>query len=59
MDLREIGWEDVNLVHLVWDWDQRWALVTALHRSACFLPGFSSTSILEEISSSKMLVDFH
>jgi hypothetical protein len=27
MNLREVGWEDVDWMHLVQDTDQRWALV--------------------------------
>jgi hypothetical protein len=27
MDLREIGWEGVDWIHLAQDWNQWWALV--------------------------------
>jgi hypothetical protein len=30
MDLREIGWEDVKLVHLAQDTNQWWALMKAV-----------------------------
>jgi len=30
MDLREIGWEGVDWIHIAWDKDQWWTLVIVL-----------------------------
>jgi hypothetical protein len=30
MDLKEVGWEDVDLVHVAQDRDQWWALVNMI-----------------------------
>jgi hypothetical protein len=30
MDLKKIGWEGVDWMHLTWNWDQWWALVNTI-----------------------------
>jgi len=39
MDLREIGWKDVEWIHLAQDMDQWWALMNMVNEPSSFIKG--------------------